>query len=490
MHSSDRSGRFLAKAAARAPRRVASVEAGFSLIEVLATALVTILLSLGVATALIAQTHSSGDQQLRSQANTLVNQDQDRLRGMSDEALSNLASNGSATATQTVGNETFTITSSASYQDALGNSSCKSSSVDYFKINSQVSWTEAFAGNSTQTVSADGLLARPVTGQLETLVTDQTGAGLPGVSVTATPPSGSSASTQSGVTDSTGCSVFAGLGVTNSTTSYTVTAAKSGWVTPQNLPTASTTAAITNTGSTATAAFTLGQAGSVTANFQAASPSAAGQADGVMYSGTGPGYSTVTGQGTTSTLPAATQTASSLFPFESTAGSPVYTNNYSLYAGQCAFQSPPSANLSSATVTPGGSATATVKEPSLDIKAVQATLVTTYNLQPSDIVLTYSSGGCVDSYKATVATPASGSGLNATAPSTGWLASPGQPYAASASVLTVCADYTLASGVIAGLSAGTYSGSVMTTNSSFTSVNPNTSGLTIPLTTLGACSVQ
>ena len=467
------------ESAARPQRAPATAQDGFSLIEVLVTALIVVLLSVGVASALIAQTHSSGDQALRSQANTLVSQDQDRLRGLSDQALSALASSGSTTSTQTVGSQTYTVTSSAAYQDSSGNSSCASSAVDYYKITSTATWTEAFASASTQTASSDSLLARPVTGQLETVVTDQTGAPVQGAAVTATPSPGSTPS-QSGLTDSTGCSVFAGL----ANGSYAVAAAKTGYVSPQNLSSATTTQSINNTGSSATAAsaaLTLGLGGTVTANFVAAAPSGGGQANGLGYTGGGPGYSSVSGAGTKTTLPAASQSAGPLFPFESTTGTPVYTGNYSVYGGQCAYQAPPAANLTTATVSPGGSATVTVKEPSLYIAKVQSALlgIPLTTVQPTDIVLTYSSGGCVDTYRATVAAPASGTLIGAVAPTTGWLASPGQPYAATSSVLSVCADYSSALGY--------FSGTVTTANASFTSVNPSATGLTITLTSVGAC---
>ena len=322
MTSPSSQSRSSSRTTARPLRRALTADDGFSLIEVIATALVTVLLGAAMATGLIAQAHASGDQQMRSEADALVNQDQDRLRGVTDQALSNLASTGPTTSNpQVVGNESYTITSSAAYQTSAGSSSCASSSTAYFKISSQVSWTESFANNSTQTVSANSLLTRPVTGQLQTLVTDQTNAGgLAGVSVTATPPSGSSFPGQTGTTDSTGCSLFAGLGVAN----YAVTASKPGWVTPQN----ATTAYATARGDEHRVSRhpdpgprRSGRPARSPPNFQAASPSAPGQADGVMYSGTGVGYPSVSGQGSTTTLPAASQTASSLFPFETTAGS-------------------------------------------------------------------------------------------------------------------------------------------------------------------------
>ncbi len=93
-------------------------------------------------------------------------------------------------------------------------------------------------------------------------------------------------------------------------------------------------------------------------------------------------------------------------------------------------------------------------------------------------MLTYRSGTCFDSYKATVAASANGtSGYGGTAPTTGWLANPGQPYAPSGD-LTVCADY---------LRAGAYkSGTATVANTSMTSANTLPA---ITMSTTGACTV-
>src|SRR5664279_4295588 len=97
------------------PRRTGS-QAGFSLIEVLVSALIVILMSVGTATALIVTSHTSGDQRLRSQANSLASQDQERLRGLSDEELSELNA-ANQTRTATLNGTSFTVKSATTYLD-------------------------------------------------------------------------------------------------------------------------------------------------------------------------------------------------------------------------------------------------------------------------------------------------------------------------------------------------------------------------------------
>ena len=74
-------------------------QAGFTLIEVLVSALLVILIATATAKALITTSHTSGDQRLRSQADALATQDQERLRGLSDEQLANLTRSAEPAAT-------------------------------------------------------------------------------------------------------------------------------------------------------------------------------------------------------------------------------------------------------------------------------------------------------------------------------------------------------------------------------------------------------
>lgn len=460
-------------------------EGGFTLIEVLVTALIVVLLASATASALISTTHTSGDQRIRAEANALAAQDQARLRGLSDEQLANLTG-AAASHTATVSGTTFTVASSAAFQDASGNSSCTSTAQDFYKTSTTISWTEAYS-QGTQSVSVDSMLSRPVVGILQNAVTDQTGAALPGVAVTAAPATGTTGLVgQSGTTDTAGCAVFTAM----TAGSYTVTVSKSGYVDQTAVSAPSKPASVVATGTPAGTTFVLGQAGAIAATFRSsqstAAPSYGGEADALSYSGSGTtgNVSQPTTLGNSQVAATALTTSTSLFPWTTSApgSTPSYTNNYTVWAGKCSFQQYPNTGGSTyqlATVNPGLVASTTVQEPFLSIPTLQYTVSgTTKTTQPSDIVLTYRSGTCFDSYKATVAASANGtSGYGGTAPTTGWLANPGQPYAPSGD-LTVCADY---------LRAGAYkSGTATVANTSMTSANTLPA---ITMSTTGACTV-
>ncbi|HUA06823.1 MAG TPA: prepilin-type N-terminal cleavage/methylation domain-containing protein, partial [Solirubrobacteraceae bacterium] len=70
----------------RVRARLAS-QRGFTLIEVLVSALVTTLIATAVAGALVTNTDIISNQNSRSQAETLAEQDQERLKGLSAEQL-------------------------------------------------------------------------------------------------------------------------------------------------------------------------------------------------------------------------------------------------------------------------------------------------------------------------------------------------------------------------------------------------------------------
>src|SRR5581483_3658314 len=63
---------------------------GFTLIEVLVSALIVTLIAGAVAGALMTNIKASGDQHRRTQAQALAQQDQERLKGLSAEQLDNL----------------------------------------------------------------------------------------------------------------------------------------------------------------------------------------------------------------------------------------------------------------------------------------------------------------------------------------------------------------------------------------------------------------
>jgi hypothetical protein len=198
----------------------------------------------------------------------------------------------------------------------------------------------------------------------------------------------------------------------------------------------------------------MGLAGTINANFKvktSATTTVTGQqADAVSWLGTGAssGMSSSVTYGPVTT-PATLLPASGtipLFPF-AFAG-PSYTNNYQVWAGKCRQMQPPTGQ-GMATVTPGSNQTVPVQEPGLN-------LVVNYNgtrVAPTDIKITFNNGtgpSCTDTWFA---------GISATAATNanGALASPGQPFASTATsgatasasgftgTLSICADYLIGS---------------------------------------------
>jgi prepilin-type N-terminal cleavage/methylation domain-containing protein len=444
----------------------AAGESGLTLIEVLVTALIVGLIASGTAVALVSATHAAGDQQYRSQANTLAAQDQERLRDLSDEQLANLGSSGT-TRTVQVNGTSFQVTSTAAFQDAQGNSSCSSTAVDYYKTTSKVTWTEGFHASTaqTQSVTVESLLSRPVSGNLATSITDQTGAGVPGVTVTATPPNGTSGqSAETAVSDTSGCAVMTGL----TPATYALSIVNPGWVDFSDMSPTAKNATVGISGTPTTVSAVLGQAGTINTSFTTNS-GVGGEANAISFLGAGNTLSspaTLTSPSSPGTAPLQSFTATNLFPFNGSygTGSPSYANNWTVYAGSCSYQAPPTGSLTKYTVAPGqATSTATglpstapsgavgIQEPMIKLPTIQgkvpSTATTIKSVQPTDIVLTYTNGTCKDQYEATIAPPASGTGVGATAPTGtgGWLANPGQPYA-PAGDLTICADYAYVSG--------------------------------------------
>jgi type II secretory pathway pseudopilin PulG len=444
-------------------------EGGFTLIEVLVTALIVILIASATARALISTSHASGDQRSRSQADAIASQDQDRLRGLSDNQLNGL----NQTRSQTLNGAPFTVVSTATYLDTTGTNTCTTTSVAYYKISSTVGWSEAFNPNApspSTSVNVESILSRPVSGGLLMQVKDQTGTLLPGVSISAVGPD-----TQTGTTDNNGCVLFAGL----TPGGYVATMTDQGYVDPNGDSSPTATATVTGTGVQAPSSLPiyLGQAGTFTGAFTTSTAGALGEADGLSWLGSGTTPSGMSGgfqtaPDTDPALPLTTVTTDPLFPFYRSVGTVGYGNNYVVWGGRCAGQQPPT-GYTSATVGPGLSvSTPTVQEPLLDLASVK---LSGSLVKPVHVKLSYSSGGCTDSWPATV-TPLT------TMPTTGWLQNPGQPYAA-AGTLTVCADYKTGTSTY-------YKGtSAVTGNTSFATPVASNSVPTITLTSTSSTNL-
>ncbi len=425
-------------------------EAGFSLIEVLASAVIVILLSVAVAQGLIAGAHLSGYQQHKSQADEIAQRDQERLRGLSAKQLGNLAT--SETYPVSAGGTVFTVTSQASLLSTSGSTSCTtagSGAVAYYHTVSTVSWGSV---SGTQSVTEDSIITPPISGALLVKALDQTGAALPGVNVTATGQSGTD--TESGITDSNGCVIETGL----TADTYNLSLTDTGYVTYNGASPLTDSATVTDSG-TATptnAPEVLGQAGSMSATFWTNAYTSgttvgplSGQvaADADTY-GSGGTASMSTYDTMTAASGNTTFTASNLFPFYFSGPPGSYTGNYRVWAGSCLQEEPPTA-YDSATVLPGGAATPTVQEPALNLDVLYNNGTTTSRVAPGHVKVFFASGSgtaCSDTWNEAISATAATS-------TNGALASPGVPYASSTTsgstasasgqtgTLSVCADY-------------------------------------------------
>ena len=200
--------------------RVAS-QRGFTLIEVLVSALITTLIATAVAGALITNTDIISNQTNRSEAETLAEQDQERLKGLSAEQLDNLSQTYNVTADGTV----FTISSQAWYLSTSNGQSCSTAggaSATYFKTISTV--TNTNSAGTTKTLATDESVISPdAGGSLLVQFHDQTASPLSGVALAATGPE-----SDSGTSDATGCVIFSGL----NTGTYNLTYTDIGYVDP------------------------------------------------------------------------------------------------------------------------------------------------------------------------------------------------------------------------------------------------------------------
>jgi Tfp pilus assembly protein PilV len=468
-------------------RRFAVADRGFSMIEVMVSALIVILLAGAAAKALIATTHASGSQRVHNQADGLATQDQERLRGMSDEQLNQLSGPGQTRA-QVFNGQTFSVKSTATAEDATGSSSCTSSAAAYYKISSTVSWADAY-DSQTPSATEDSILARPVSGDLLADVKDQTGSWLSGVGVTA---ASTAQPNQLGSTDVNGCVVFAGL----APAAWTVTLSKSGYVDPTGAATPGGSATVSTTGmaSIPSLPIYLGPAGSIQATFTTATGAAA-ESDGLSSLGSGSSGPSMSSPAiapkTDTNSPTTSQLSDPLFPFAyMNSGTASYTNNYAEWGGRCPEQEPPAGTSPVTTptqvsVNPGVTGVgATIYEPLLNLSTVTYTnsLGSTSNQKPNDVEMKYSTPvgatvQCSDTWWASLV----GTG-GTTAPTGGWLARPGQAYA-PASTLKICADYTPDGG------SHYYYGVSSTTQNTNFGAAATVSGIAIIRSNAGKCSL-
>ena len=441
----------------------ARAEHGFTLIEVLVSALLVTLIAGAVAAGLMSNVKATGDQHRRAEAQALAEQDQERLKGLSSEQLNNL----SQTYTSTVDNNRFTVNSQAWYLNNTSGAACSTggAGATYFKTISTITWTDN-AGVAQTLATDESVITPPAGGSILAQFHDQTTAPLSGVSVAATGPDSDAA-----ISDANGCTIFTAL----PTGSYNLRFTDIGYVDPNG--NASPIADTTQVASTGIATpsrgnpIELGQAAGVTADFRldgTGSPGTSFGAPALSWYGSGGGYSMSNSRtndpagsslyAQISTTNVAGVTGTGLFPFASL-NPTSYTNNYQLWAGSCRQEEPP-AGTDAASITPGlvmpGTAPMYVTSPKVDVNVTyKNSSNSTSAVTPNDVKLSFAStsgSACSENntwgpYAATIA----GTGTRhyiypapfATSATSGSTASA----SGQTGTVTVCADYTPGGGV-------------------------------------------
>jgi Tfp pilus assembly protein PilE len=361
-------------------------ESGDTLIEVVIAALIVGLIAAAIFTGFSAVAHISGGQRDATRASSLAQQDEERLRGLTVNELSSISpsSTCSATAglygntcyTQTIDNVVYTITSTSKFISAAsGNSACSTSgTADYIETASKVSWGNSNDGR--QPVTVHSLISPPPGGGLTVSVTDTATPANPiaGVTITVQGP-GTGGPTKTLTTDSGGCAVFGNLlGGT-----YTVTESDPGsGYSPQNG--ISTQSSMVAVGFTSALQWVLSQTGAIQASFSTTYNGSTVAATDDTFVAENSGSTNVYG------------TPGTFVPTVTTP-STVNTGAYSVYAGECTGDAPPSPT--STTVASAATTPVTIPEPAMLVNVyggVSAGGNSVTELNDTDPSITYYSG--------------------------------------------------------------------------------------------------
>jgi hypothetical protein len=206
----------------RAGRKAASEE-GFGLIEVVISAAVLVLVTLGILAALDSVSHAAGVNKAKTVASTLAEKDLERLRGLRTADLNNLGALESTTHTVQVGNVTYTVASKAQVvDDSSGQDiSCAlpTGKGEYLRITSTV--TSPILRGVKPVVMSSIVAPQPGQGTLTALV--KNAAGQP---VTTLPVEADGPDAKTIQTNSAGCAVFGDM----EAGSYILRLNQTGWV--------------------------------------------------------------------------------------------------------------------------------------------------------------------------------------------------------------------------------------------------------------------
>lgn len=255
----------------RAARRRLAGEEGFTIIEVMVSAVILAIATLGTLSAFDSANATSGRNEARSVAAQLAQTDQERLRAMTPQQLANLA-DASQTQTKTVNGRNFTVVSSSEWlTDPSSAAGCggMGKEAGYQQITSNVSWPkQASVGpvemDSIKAVQNGGY--KDTRGSLALQLLNGAGGGTANVAVTITGPRNYSATT-----NANGCVLLGFVPVG----AYTLTVNQPGYVQDllPNAQSVSKTVQVTG-GQTGSVSFNYDQAGSLGVAFKTRVPGA------------------------------------------------------------------------------------------------------------------------------------------------------------------------------------------------------------------------
>jgi Tfp pilus assembly protein PilV len=367
-------------------------EAGFGLIEAVVSALLVVLVSLGIYAGIDGASATSGINKHRSVATEIAQQDQDRMRAMTVTELSNYRDSQSTT----IGGLAYTVVSRADWvTDSTGSATCTSGTAqaNYLRIASSVTWP----GMRIQPITVESITAPPNgsfgsnQGSLAVQVRDRNGNPVQGATVTLTGPQG-----YTDVTNASGCVLWGYLPAGNG---YTVSVAKAGYVDPSGVAGPSKAAGVVGE-STSTIAFDYDVGGRIQGNYETWNGSTAVPANGLNYTASNPNLTVPLapfGDGS----PHTSFTTGLIYPF---------TVGYSVWAGDCAGASPTvySQAAQTALVNPGAITTVALREPPINMKVIDSSL-SPQPLNNVAVKFTPTASGC--SVPVTRSTTNTGTGL-------------------------------------------------------------------------------
>jgi hypothetical protein len=374
-------------------------EAGSFLVEIVVTAAVLLIIAAGVLSMLDTAGARGGEQRARAVAGNLAQNEQERLRALPLDELSN----NHSVSSQIVNGTRFDVESRAAWvTDAAGEASCATggASADYVRITTTVT-SGSLRGRAP--VRLDSIIAPPARafgaseGSLAVQVVDGRGDPVPGLTMSL-----NGQSNVSGVTNAEGCVLWGYLPAAND---YQLSFSSTGWVDPSGVTAVTSQQAVVGE-QTRNVIFNYDRGGVLRARFETT------PAGGGALRASDPAVATVENPGPPSTfvsypLSGGQLETPLLFPFSS---------DWAVYADDCAAAKPGEPVLQR--VLPAQTLdTPAVVLPSLDVKVVK-------------------DGSTALSGARVVVTSACGTRYERTTEGDGRLADPGFPWGAA----TVCVD--------------------------------------------------